>query len=121
MLPGRGTAVELAFIKRFTATKCATFDAPPLSTRNLQLVGLSLGYATAVKVAEQVLFSLCSRRNVEAEAFVLRVVDCMLPASRSLANITLGEEVHFASTVEQALSGAFLTYDAAFIASLRTT
>ena len=81
MLPGRGTAVEVAFYKRFTTTERATVDAPPLSARNLQLVGLSLGYATAVLVADQLLRELVFRqdviRDVEAQAFVLRMVDCM--------------------------------------------
>ena len=70
MLPGRGTAVELAFFKRFTATKQATFDWPynsPLSTRELQLVGLSLGYATAVLAADALLGFLCLRLDVEAQ------------------------------------------------------
>ena len=104
MLPGRGTAVELAFVKRFTATKYATSGAPPLSTRDLQLVGLSLGYATAIKAAD---FLLCSlRHDTEEEAFVLRVVDCILPAARSLADFCPGEEIHFASTMQRVLSDA---------------
>ena len=120
MLPGRGTAVELAFFKRFTTTKHATFDSPPLSTRDLQLVGLCLGYSTAVFAAELLLVMLCVRHNNEAAAFVLRVIDSMLPAARSLAECALGEESTFASTVQQVLSGAFPALNAAFIASLRT-
>ena len=38
MLPGRGTAVELAFFKRFMATKHTAFNNPPLSPRQLQLL-----------------------------------------------------------------------------------
>ena len=106
MLPGRGTAVEMAFSKRFEETKIVTFNAPPVSTRTLQLVGLCLGYATAVLAAD-VLLSL-------------RVVDCMLPAGRSMADIAIADEVGFACKIHQVLSGAFPTYDATFIASLRT-
>ena len=71
MLPGRGTAVELAFFKRFLATKHSAYDVPPLSTRALQLVGLSLGYATAVLAADLLIGLLFLRRDSEAEAFVL--------------------------------------------------
>ena len=121
MLPGRGTAVELAFFKRFTATKQATFDGPPLSTRHLQLVGLSLGYVTAVLAADVWLglLSLRHNDNSKAQAFVLRVVDYMLPATRSLASIEFAEEVALASNIEQVLSGAFPTYNATFVAILR--
>ena len=121
MLPGRGTAVELAFFKRFTATTNGTFDEPPLSTRTLQLIGLSLGYATAVLAADVLLGLLCFRHHNNSEVqVVLRVVDSMLPAARSVAEMWLGEEVLFASTVEEVLSGAFPTYDTVFVASLRT-
>ena len=48
------------------------------------------------------------------------MMECTLPAARSLANISLVEEVALASTVEQVLSGAFRSYDATFVASLRT-
>ena len=107
MMPGRGTAVELAFFKRYTATTCVTFDAPPWSTRKLQLAGLSLGYATAVFSADVLLGLVCLRHDSEAQTFVLRVVDCMLQATRSLTDVWLGEEVNFLSAVQQALSGAF--------------
>ena len=117
MLPGRGTAVELAFFKRFTAAKYATFDEPPLSTRWLQLVGLSLGYATAVLGADVLLGLLCVRQDSETQAFVLRVVDSMLPAARSLGNITLSEEFGFAARIQTVLS--FPNYNTAFFASLR--
>ena len=118
MLPGRGTAVELAFFKRFVVTNAAAFDNPPWSTRGLQLAGLSLGYATTVLAAELLLWLLRFHHDVEAQ--VLRVVDCMLPAAQSLTDITLGEETAFATTVQRALSGAFPTYTATFLASLRT-
>ena len=120
MLPGRGTAVELTFFKRFIATQNATCDRPPLSTRGLQLLGLSLGYAAAVLAAVLLLKVLSVCHNNEAEAFVLRVVDCMLPAARSLGDIILVEEMNFASTIQQILSGAFPQYDVEFVASLRT-
>ena len=120
MLPGRGTAVELAFFKRYTATKNATYDVPPWSTRDMQLVGLSLGYTAAVLAANILLAMLCVRQDSEAQAFVLRVVDSMLPAARSLADIALAEEMGFACTLQEALSGAFPTYNATFVASLRT-
>ena len=44
----------------------------------------------------------------------------MLPATRSLAKFVLGEEVAFASKIQQVLSGAFPTYDATVVASLHT-
>ena len=117
---GTGHPVELAFSKRYSATKNNAFRHPPLSSRELQLVGLSLGYATALRAAGGMLALLCSRRDVEAvRAFVLRVVDCMLPAARSLPEYTLADEFNLASTVQQVLSDAF-TYDAIFIASLRS-
>ena len=120
ILPGRGTAVELAFFKRLEVIKSATHDLMPLSTRSLQLAGLFLGYATAVLAADLLLGLLFLRLDNEAQAFVLRVVDCMLPATRSLPDTWLGEEVNFVSAIQQALSGAFPTFDATFVASLRT-
>ena len=66
MLPGRGTAVELAFFKRFTATRDTMLGDPPASSRELQLVGLSLGYATALRAAHLLLALLTPRREVEA-------------------------------------------------------
>ena len=119
MLPGRGTAVELTFFERYETTRHATFEAPALSPRELQLAGLSMGYATAVLAAYLLLKLPSLRRDFEAQAFALRVVDCMLPAARSLIGYTLGEEIGFASAMQRALSGAFPTYDAAFVASLR--
>ena len=120
MLPERGTAAELAFYKRFLVTRNATFDAPPWSTRDLQLVGLSMGYVTSVLAADVLIGMLCLRHSSEAEAFVLRVVDSMLTATRSLAGVTLAQETYFASKIHQALSGAIPTFDATFVASLRT-
>ena len=120
MLPGRGTAVELAFFKRFTVIRDTACGEPPLSSRHLQLVGLSLGYATTLRAATQLLTLLCVRRDFEGvQAFVLRVVDCMLPATRSLTGVTLREELAFADMIQSALSGAF-PYDATFVASLRS-
>ena len=120
MLPGRGMPLEVAFFKRYTATKHAVQDMSPWPPRGLQLAGLSLGYATDVDAADSLLGLLFSRRDAEAEAFVLRVVDCMLPAARSLADITLGEEVHFASSIHEVISIAFSLFDDGFIAALRT-
>ena len=120
MLPGRGTAVELAFFKRYETTRHATYDKPPVSSRGLQLRGLSLGYATAVYGAHLLLGMLPSRHDSEAQAFILRVVDCMLPATRSLTGISLPSEISLASTLQYALSGASPTYNTAFVASLRT-
>ena len=119
MLPGRGTAVELAFFKRFTAILHARYNSPPWSTRRLQLFGLSLGDATTLLAADVLLGLLFARNNDDTQAFILRVVDSMLPAAQSLADTTLGEELNFASTVQYALSGASPTYDAALVASLR--
>ena len=119
MLPGRGTAVELAFFKRYESKRNTIYNEPPLSTRALQLIGLSFGYATAVFAANRLLILVIFRRNIEAEVVILRVVDCMLPAAQSLASMRLVEEVNFASSIQQVRSGAFRTIDATFIASLR--
>ena len=89
MLPGRGTAVELAFFKRFTATRDTTLGVPSLSARNLQLVGLSLGYVIALSAATLLLHMLGVRRDGDAQSFVLRVVDWMLPAARAWQNTLL--------------------------------
>ena len=48
------------------------------------------------------------------------MVDCMLPAARSLANFMLIEEMGFAYTIHQALSRTSPTFDTTFVASLRT-
>ena len=119
ILPGRGTAVELAFFKRYMATRKIAFGYLPLSSWDLQLVGLSLGYATALRAAHRLLSLLGWRPDVKMHAFVLRVVDCMLPAARSLTEYTLGEEINFADVIQSALSGAF-TCDAMLVASLRS-
>ena len=78
-LPGRGTAGELAFFKRFTATKHATYDVPPLSTHDLQLAGLSLGYATAVLAADVLLALFITRSDSEAQAFCALWTACCRP------------------------------------------
>ena len=58
--------------------------------------------------------AVTSRRQL-----VLRVVDCMLPAARSLTGRPLGEEVGLSGTIQEALAGAF-AYDATFLASIRS-
>ena len=118
MLSGRGTAVELGFFKRFTVTREAAFGDPPLPSRYLQRVGLSLGYATTLRAADRLMGQLCRRRDLEVEAFILRVVECMLPAARSLGDCILNEEYILANTIQQVLSGA-CTFDATFAAELR--
>ena len=119
MLPGRGTAVELAFFKRYSITKQTAFRYHPLPFRRLQLVGLSLGYASALRAAYVLLTKLSVHRDVMAQAFVLRVVDCMLPSARSLTGYTPGEESEFAYAIQQTLSGAF-PYNATLVASIRS-
>ena len=122
MMPGRvgrGTAVELAFFKFFWATKTATIACPPLSPRNLQLTGLSMGYATAVSAANLLLWLLILATTLWQRGG-LRVVDWMRPAARSLKSLTLSDETVFANTIQRALSGAFPKFDAALVASLRT-
>ena len=104
MLPGRGTAVELAFSKRFEVITSATLDSP-LPTRMLQLACLSLGYATAVLAADVLVGTLCVLHDSEAEAFVLGVMDSMLLAARSLAAITLAEEIKFAYKYDESGEG----------------
>ena len=79
MLPGRGTAVELAFFKRYKATKHATFNWPPPSTRDMQLAGLSLGYATAVLAANVLLSLLFFRHDSEVHAFCAWWTACCQP------------------------------------------
>ena len=128
MLPGRGTALELAFSKRFATTKHAVLQEPPPSKRELQLAGLSLGYASAVRAANLLLDFL--HYGTTAQAFILCVVDSMLPAARNLSyqesgvmkSIRLPEELVFACNVQQTLeqAGKFSAREAAFIASLRT-
>ena len=122
MLPGRCTAVELAFSKWFGVTSRSKYCKPFFSsTRGLQLTGLCMGYCTAITAASLLLAWLHVRHDAEAEAFVLRVVDCMLPAVRSLRDRTSPNEECFAHTIQNALSGQPRpTYHAAFLASLRT-
>ena len=123
MLPGRGTAVELAY-KQFLQLMRAVFDKPPLAARLLQLNGLSLGYATAVEAARVVLGSLVTNTGLNAhgvnhaQAFVLRVVDSMQPAARSLTDCRLAEEISLTFHLQQALTGHFPELNAAFVASL---
>ena len=121
MLPGRGTALELAFFKRYLTMKQIALCAPLLPTYDQQRAGLSLGYNTAVLAADVLLMNLCSQPDVEAQAYILRVVDCMLPTARSLPGFALADEKIFVSNVQKLLSGDFVypTFDAAFIASLR--
>ena len=122
MLPGRGTAVELAFYKRFLLLVHNVFHVRPHTARELQLGGLSLSYTTALDAACRLL--CCTARMPglkpegvqKAQAVVLRVVDSMQPAARSLSD-RLPEEVCF--TIE--LQRAFTTdsmLGPAFIASL---
>ena len=77
MLPGRGTAVELAFFKRFTAMEGAVFNSPPWPARCMQLAGLSFGYATAVLAADVLLGLLCVRRDSEAQVLAAYVLICL--------------------------------------------
>ena len=100
---------------------------PPQYARTLQLESLSLGYATAVLAARMLLGNVCflPRLNVgevrRAHAVVLRVVDMMIPAARSLADYMLPEESSFASRIQRTLTGSFpMPVDPAFITSLRT-
>ena len=122
MLPGRGVAAELAFSRwyavRHTAL-CGLSGAQLLSPRSLQLIGLSLGYATAVSAASLLIHLLTTRVEFlpSPQAFVLRVVDCMLPAAESLPTIRITEEQVFATIIRSAVVA-----DAhpAFVPALRT-
>ena len=128
MLPGRGTAVELAFYKRYRQLARAVFGWHPHTARELQLEGLSLGYANALKAASLVLDCMAHMLGVSAElvhkmqAFVLRVVDNMQPAARSLGDFihTLPEEAGIAFRLDEALIGGHAELDSTFITSLRT-
>ena len=122
MLPGRGTAVETAFFKTFTTTSCVVFSEQ-MSSRHLLLAGLSLGYATAVAAVSQALESLrrayIGLSNVEdLKAFVLCVVDCMLPVSRTLKDFVFVEEHAFAYQMNQLERGLHAAMDPAFLAAL---
>ena len=106
MLPGRGTAAELAFNKRYRQQADAVHAVQGIA-RELQLEGLSLGYATAVAAAYQVLRCIGPIRGLNTEevhkvqAFVLRVVDSIQPAARSLVDFTLPEELALASRLQK--------------------
>ena len=97
MLPGRGTELELAFYKLFMMMKHAAMRAPPPSTRELQLVGLCFGYSSAVCCADLLLNFAKVRHDASGQAFVLRVIDCMLLAARSMHDVTLFDEDIFES------------------------
>ena len=119
MLPGRGTAVETAFSKRYDKKN----NVRLVSVANARVA--TRRFVNGLRNCSQVLaayraLATLSNRNVEARAFVLRVMDCMLPAARSLPGFSLPEEFAFASCIQQVLSGALPTYDATFVASLRT-
>ena len=55
----------------------------------------------------------------EAQAFVLRVVDSMQQAARSLGDYTLPEEASLASIFKDVFTGNWPELDPAFVASLR--
>ena len=86
MLPGRGTAAELAFYKKFLQRRRNVFDLQPHSARALQLEGLSLGYASAV-IAARLLVNCVShvpgglktQKALELllHEFVIRVINSM--------------------------------------------
>ena len=126
MLPGRGTALELAFNKRRLQLTDIIFCSRPDTARELQLKGLSLGYATALEAASQALRCIVQFPGLsahdevhEVQAFILRVVDNMQPAARSLADCKLAGEVSIASYIQQALTDDFAG-DPKFLASLHT-
>ena len=81
MLPGRCTALEYAFFKKSLMLKSSALREPPLSARQLHLVGLCFGYASGLAAANALLDFVRTRHEADAEAFVLRVLDCMLLAS----------------------------------------
>ena len=125
MLPGRGTAVETAFYKRFitTGSRVAASHAPP--ARALQHMSLSLGYVTALEAASQALVRLRKAPVLHPEAhdlqaFVLRVLDSMLPASRSLKDFALPEEHGFACRIHNFAVCAYPSMDPAFLAALHS-
>ena len=129
MLPGRGMAVELGFCKKFAATKHAVVELPQLSAANLQLQGLSSGYATACSAACLLLECIVTVPELKAdprlaqayEAFILRVVDNMQPAARSLHNCyTLAEELSLARRVDEVLARSGSFHATSFLASLRS-
>ena len=113
LLPGRCSKEEVELYKRFTLGRRDIDNVPPLSARDLQLVGFCIGCAVALLAARQVLFQLFSdpRPSPTELAFVFRAVDTvrlsrhaacasslmmlsiqMLPASRCLRAMNLGEE-----------------------------
>ena len=113
LLPGRCSKEEVELYKRFTLGRRDIDNVPPLSARDLQLVGFCIGCAVALLAARQVLFQLFSdpRPSPTELAFVFRAVDTvrlsrhaacasslmmlsiqMLPASRCLRAMNLGKE-----------------------------
>ena len=125
VLPGRGTAVETAFFKQYLTTADFVEAKPTPSARYLQLHGLSLGYATAVDAAAQALGLLRRASTLRPDAqvlhaFVLRVMACMLPASRSLTEILLGDELGFAFRMHQIELRAPPAMDPTYLAVLRS-
>ena len=125
MLPGRGTAVELTFYKWYRQVKRVVNGVTPHPARTLRLSGLSLGYATTAFAACLMLNcasqspGLSANELQNAQAFVLRAVDSMQPAARSLGDSTLPEEFALAFRLRRTLNGGPLL-DPAFITSLRT-
>ena len=119
MLPGRCTALEYAFFKKSLMLKSSALREPPLSARQLHLVGLCFGYASGLAAANALLDFVRTRHEADAEAFVLRVLDCMLLASRSLSGVSFFEEQFFACNVQRHVASTHHLVNVAFIASLR--
>ena len=116
----RCTTDEVQYFRRLVVS-----HAPAPSARNHVLVGFVVGYATALDAARLMLqrfavrhIPLSAAERCSAEAFVLRAVDLILPASRSLCGMNPGEEMRLINTINLTLKASQLQSDA-FVAILR--
>lgn len=111
LLPGSCTKVEEDWYRRYEVSKRASNGWLPPAPHTLKLIGQGVGYASLIMAAEQALVCLYSPTRPppeQSEAFqslVLRTLDIMIPASKTLAidSLTLGEEKTFAFCLSQTL------------------
>ena len=102
LLPGRCTAAERACYAVCVEATLHHSNARACTATQLRLFSTGVGYATACHAATNLL-RCCEEATLSppdeklAHAFVLRLVDCMLPAAASLGGLTLGEEIRLAS------------------------
>ena len=123
LLPGRCTKEEVEYFRQYNDEDLKANDAPALSARERAVLGFAVGSATAFEAARSVLINLykyqlpSNEERRSAEAFVLHIVDLILPASRSLS-VAPGEEIRFYHLVHNLSDLPALQSDA-FFATLR--